>query len=211
MLIRASTRSAAADAKIPTVMTMDLRQQEPREAAGNVVSKLELFLGFLKIGLIGFGGIAPWARHVIIEERRWLTEKEYAAILGIGQILPGPNTMNAAVIIGDRFQGVPGVLLCLIGQMVIPLVIVTSLAVVYERFAAVPEVKAALVGAAASAAGLVMGTALKMAQNIRLTPLALLVGISAFVAIGLLAWPLVPVVLVLVPLGVSAAVVERRA
>lgn len=190
---------------------MDSRQQEPREDAGNVVSKLELFLGFLKIGLIGFGGIAPWARHVIIEERRWLTEKEYAAILAIGQILPGPNTMNAAVIIGDRFQGVPGVLLCLIGQMAMPLVIVTSLAVVYERFAAVPEVKAALVGAAASAAGLVIGTALKMAQNIRLTPPALLVGIIAFVAIGLLAWPLVPVVLVLAPLGVTAAAVERRA
>jgi len=192
-------------------MTMDVRPQEPREDSGEVVSKLELFLGFLKIGLIGFGGIAPWARHVIIEERRWLTEKEYAAILGIGQILPGPNTMNAAVIIGDRFQGIPGVLLCLIGQMAMPLVIVTSLAVVYERFATVPEVSAAVVGAAASAAGLVMGTALKMAQKIKLTPLAMLVGIAAVVAIGLLAWPLVPVVLVLVPLGVAAAVVERRA
>src|SRR5665213_609507 len=192
-------------------MTMDVRPQEPREDSGEVVSKLELFLGFLKIGLIGFGGIAPWARHVIIEERRWLTEKEYAAILGIGQILPGPNTMNAAVIIGDRFQGIPGVLLCLIGQMAMPLVIVTSLAVVYERFATVPEVSAAVVGAAASAAGLVMGTALKMAQKIKLTPLAMLVGIAAVVAIGLLAWPLAPVVLVLVPLGVAAAVVERRA
>ena len=190
---------------------MDLRQQRPGEDAGKVVGKLDLFLGFLKIGLIGFGGIAPWARHVIIEERRWLTEQEYAEILGIGQILPGPNTMNAAVIIGDRFQGVPGVLLCLIGQMAMPLVIVTSLAVVYERFSAVPEVKAALAGAAASAAGLVMGTALKMARKIRPTPLALLVGIIAFVTIGLLAWPLVPVVLALVPLGVAAAAMERRA
>jgi chromate transporter len=192
-------------------MTMALRQQEPREDARKVVTKLDLFLGFLKIGLIGFGGIAPWARHVIIDERRWLTEKEYAAILGIGQILPGPNTMNAAVLIGDRFQGIPGVLLCLIGQMAMPLVIVTSLAVVYERFAAVPEVNAALAGAAAGAAGLVMGTALKMAQKIRLTPLAMLVGIIPLVAIGVLAWPLVPVVLVLVPLGIAAAAMERRA
>jgi chromate transporter len=190
---------------------MDLRQQERGEAAGKVVGKLDLFLGFLKIGLIGFGGIAPWARHVIIEERRWLTDKEYAAILGIGQILPGPNTMNAAVLIGDRFQGVPGVLLCLAGQMAMPLVIVTSLAVVYEHFSAVPEVKAALAGAAASAGGLVMGTALKMARKIRLTRLALLVAIIGVVAIGLLAWPLVPVVLMLVPLGIIAAALERRA
>jgi chromate transporter len=192
-------------------MTMDLSQQEPHEDPGKGVSKLDLFLGFLKIGLIGFGGIAPWARHVIIEERRWLTEKEFAAILGIGQILPGPNTMNAAVIIGDRFQGVFGVLLCLAGQMAMPLVIVTSLAVAYEHFSAVPEVKAALAGAAASASGLVMGTALKMARKIRLTPLALLVASIGFVSIGLLAWPLVPVVLMLVPLGIIAAAVERRA
>jgi len=192
-------------------MNAELNQQDERENFRGNVSKRDLFLGFLKIGLLGFGGIAPWARHVIIEERRWLTEKEFATILGIGQILPGPNTMNAAVMIGDRFQGIPGVLLCLLGQMAMPLVIVTSLAVVYEQYAAVPEVKAALVGAAAGAAGLVLGTALKMAQKIRPTPLALLVGAIAFIAIGLLEWPLVPVVAVLVPLGVAAAALERRA
>jgi chromate transporter len=119
--------------------------------------------------------------------------------------------MNASVMIGDRFQGVGGVLACLLGQMAMPLVIVTSLAVVYERFASVPEVKAALAGAAAGAAGLVLGTALKMAQKIKPKPLALLVGTMAFVAIGLLEWPLVPVVAVLVPLGIAAAAVERRA
>jgi chromate transporter len=192
-------------------MNMGLTQEDQPEAGQRIVSKAELFLGFLKIGLLGFGGIAPWARHVIIEERRWLTEKEFAAILGVGQILPGPNTMNASVMIGDRFQGVPGVLLCLLGQMAMPVAIVTSLAVVYERFASVPEVKAMLVGAAAGAAGLVLGTALKMAQKIKLTPLALLVGIIAFAAIGILSWPLIPVVAVLVPVGVIAAALERRA
>ena len=192
-------------------MTSDPKQADQSDDVLRTVSKRELFLGVLKIGLLGFGGIAPWARHVIIEERRWLTEQEFAAILGIGQILPGPNTMNASVMIGDRFQGVGGVLACLLGQMAMPLVIVTSLAVVYERFASVPEVKAALAGAAAGTAGLVLGTALKMAQKIKLKPLALLVGAMAFVAIGLLEWPLVPVVAVLVPLGIAAAAVQRRA
>jgi chromate transporter len=193
---------------VEATMNADLRENQD---AHRSVSKRELFVGFLKIGLLGFGGIAPWARHVIIEERRWLTDKEFAAILGIGQILPGPNTMNASVMIGDRFQGVGGVLACLLGQMAMPLVIVTSLAVVYQHFAEVPEVKAALVGAAAGAAGLVLGTALKMVRKIKLKPLALLVATMAVAAIGLLAWPLVPVVLVLVPLGVTAAALERRA
>jgi chromate transporter len=193
------------------MMNANSSQQNQLEESRQTVSRSELFLGFLKIGLLGFGGIAPWARHVIIEERRWLTEKEFAAILGIGQILPGPNTMNASIMIGDRFQGVPGVLLCLLGQMAMPLIIITSLAVVYQRYAGLPEVKAALIGAAAGAAGLVLGTALKMAQKIKLTPLALLVGTMALGTIGLLAWPLIPVVAVLVPLGVAAAAWERRA
>jgi chromate transporter len=148
---------------------------------------------------------------VIVEERRWVTEKEFAAILGIGQILPGPNTMNAAVMLGDRFQGVTGVLLCLIGQMAMPLVIVTSLAVVYERFATIPEVRAALIGAAAGAAGLVLGTALKMTQKIKPSPLALLVAIVPFVTVGVLGWALVPVVIAIVPLSIAAAALERRA
>jgi chromate transporter len=175
------------------------------------VSKQELFLGFLKIGLLGFGGIAPWARHVIVEEKRWVTDKEFAAILGIGQILPGPNTMNASVILGDRFQGVTGALVCLLGQMAMPLVIVTGLALVYERFASVPEVRAALVGAAAGAAGLVLGTALKMIQKIQPSALAIMIAVIVLVAIGVLEWPLVPVVFVVVPLSIAAASLERRA
>jgi chromate transporter len=186
------------------------RKESKEEIGSRAVSKRELFLGFLKIGLLGFGGIAPWARHIIVEERQWVTDKEFAAILGVGQILPGPNTMNAAVMLGDRFQGVIGVLLCLLGQMIMPLVIVTSLAMVYERFASVPEVRGALIGAAAGAAGLVMGTALKMTQKIRPSPIALLIAVIAFILIGLLGWPLVPVVLVVMPLSIAAAVLDQR-
>jgi chromate transporter len=174
------------------------------------VSKRELFLGFLKIGLLGFGGVAPWARHVIVEERRWLTDQELAALLGIGQILPGPNTMNASILIGDRFQGLVGVLLCLLGQMTAPLVIAVLLAFAYARVGANPVVAAALAGAAAGAAGLVLGTAVKMARAIRPPPVALLVVASLFIAIGILQWPLIPVIAVIAPLSIAAAVPERR-
>lgn len=175
-----------------------------------VVGKADLFVGFLKIGLLGFGGVAPWARHIIVEERRWLTDKEFAETLGIGQVLPGPNTMNAAVIIGDRFQGLAGVVCCLLGMMAMPLVIVTILAVVYDKVAGVPEVRAGLIGAAAASAGLVLGTALKMIRNIRPTPLSLAIVAAGFASIALLRWPLAPVVLCLVSLAVVVSAVERR-
>ena len=72
------------------------------------VSRLDLLAAFLKIGLMGFGGVAPYARRVIVEERQWFPDEDYTAILGFGQILPGANTINAAVIIEDRFEGAFG-------------------------------------------------------------------------------------------------------
>ncbi|WP_218578103.1 chromate transporter [Vineibacter terrae] len=175
------------------------------------VTRTALFLGFLKIGLLGFGGVAPWARHVIVEERRWLSEKEYAAILGIGQVLPGPNTMNAAVMIGDRFHGAPGAMLALLAMMAMPLVILVVLASLYASFATVPDVRIAVEAAASAAAGLVIGTAVKMAVKLKPTRLALLVGLLAFAAVGLARLPLLPTVIVLALLSVAGAVWERRA
>jgi chromate transporter len=174
------------------------------------ISKTELFLGFLKIGLVGFGGVQPWARHIIVEERRWLSDKEFAEVLGVGQVLPGPNTLNAAVLIGDRFQGLAGVVLSLLGQLAMPMVIVTSLALVYDRFAAIPEVRAGLIGAAAAAAGLVLGTAFKMIRNVRLRSASYMVVGLGFIAIALLRWPMVPVVLALAPVAIGVALLERQ-
>jgi len=171
---------------------------------------MELFLGFLKIGLLGFGGVAPWARRVVVEERRWLSEREYAAFLGVGQALPGPNTTNIAIMIGDRFQGGVGALIAVTALMAMPLLILVAIATLYERFAARPDVAAAIGGSAAAAAGLVIGTALKMTRRLAPGRTAVLFGLLAFGAVGLLGLPLIQVVVVLAPLSIAAAGLERR-
>lgn len=174
------------------------------------VSRAALFFGFLKIGLLGFGGVGPVARHVIVADRGWLSDKEYATVIGLGKVLPGANTVNAAVIIGDRFQGPLGAAVAVLGLLAMPLVILVALASLYERFSDVPDVKVALGGAAAAAAGLVIGTALKMAQGISPTRVAVVIGLLAFVAVGLLHFPLLIVVVVLAPLAIVATALERR-
>ena len=62
-----------------------------------IIRAEDIFLVYGKIGLIGFGGINAWARRVLVEEKRWLTDQEYAETLGLGQVLPGPNATNAAI------------------------------------------------------------------------------------------------------------------
>lgn len=176
-----------------------------------VPTRTELFLGFFKIGMLGFGGVAPIARHVIVDDRKWLTDAEFATVLGLGQVLPGPNVVNASIVIGDRFAGPTGVLACLAGQMAAPILIVVLLATVFDRIGGIPWVGAALLGAAAAAAGMVAGTAIKLGRRTKAGAPTLLVGAAAFAAIGLLQWPLVPVVLSLIPLALLASWWERRA
>jgi chromate transporter len=178
---------------------------------GRHVNRRELFLGFLKIGLIGFGGTAPAAHHVIVEDRTWLSEREYASLLGIGQILPGANTVNVAVMIGDRFQGLSGACVSVIGLLAMPLVILVILASLYQHFATAPGVGAAITGTAAAAAGLVVGTALKMAWRLRPTPLAIVFGLITIAVIGWLGLPLVEAVAIIAPLSIGAAMWEHRA
>lgn len=144
-----------------------------------------LFLAFLKIGLCGFGGVATWARRVIVEERAWLNEQDYAELLGIASILPGANTVNIAVLLGDRYCGISGSLCALSGLLLMPIAILFAIAALYERFSVEADVKHAVAGAAAATAGLVIGTGLKMMRNLKPDLLALVSGAAIFVVVGL--------------------------
>jgi chromate transporter len=174
------------------------------------VSRTDLFLGFAKIGLLGFGGVAPWARRIIVEEKRWLDEREYASILGIGQVLPGPNTVNSAIIIGDRFQGAVGAALAVLGLLCMPVLVLIGIALVYDRISGTPVVDAAITAGAAAAAGLVLGTALKMAHKLRPDPPAIAIGLAAFAAVGLLHVPMALAIALLGPLCIALVWWQRR-
>lgn len=165
-------------------------------------TRAALFLGYAKIGLLGFGGVAAIARHVIVEERRWLSERDYAEVLAVGQILPGPNVGNAAVMIGRRFHGLAGALVATSGLYIGPLAVLLLLATAYEAFATLPAVRAAMHGVAAAAAGLVLGMALKMGTKLKPPPELLAVGVLSLLAGWLLRLPLPVIVLALGPLGV---------
>jgi chromate transporter len=165
----------------------------------------DLFLTYGRIGLIGFGGINAWARRVLVEEKRWLSDQDYAETLGLGQVLPGPNALNAAIMIGDRFHGTAGAIAAPVAMFGGPLVLLAGLAMFYDAYGEVPVVKAVLAGVAAAAAGMVMGTAAKMTQKLKPPPALLAVGLCALLAAGVLRVPLPYVVLGLAPFGIAAA------
>jgi len=169
------------------------------------LSLADLFFGFLKVGISGFGGVLPFARRMIVEERRWLTEAEFLDVLSLSQFLPGPNIVNVSVIVGRRFQGVAGSFAATCGLMLMPLVIVLALASVYARFAQVQAVRDALGGMSASASGLILAMALKLARPIRSFPWQIGVCAMVFVAIALMRVPLLWVLLLVCPVSFGFA------
>jgi chromate transporter len=153
---------------------------------------------FLKMGLYGFGGVLPFARRILVEERRWLDEREFAEILALCQALPGPNVVNASIIIGERFGGFAGSLTSILSLMTAPLVILVGLAELYAHWEGVHAVEAAIGGMALAAAALIGGNGLKMLRRLRLPARDLGVAAATFAAVGLLHWPLIPIVLAMI-------------
>jgi chromate transporter len=165
----------------------------------------DLFLSFLKIGLMGFGGVAAIARHVIVVERAWLSEEEYGRLLGVCQALPGANTVNAAVMLGDRYRGPVGAATCVVGLMVAPLTILVLAVTAYDHVAVYPLARLALTGAAVSAAGLLLGTAAKLLARSRLSPAAWGCAAIALIAVAGFRMPLPWALACLAPLSIAGA------
>lgn len=169
-----------------------------------------MFTGFLQVGISGFGGVLPFARRMLVEQRRWLTEQEFTEVLSLAQFLPGPNIVNVAVIVGRRFQGPLGAAVAPFGLMLLPQVVVLVLAAVLAEFSEVEAVRGACRGIAAAASGLVLAMALRMAAPIRRTAWQVGIGAIVFAAIGLARLPMLWVLAAVVPLALAIAWRRRQ-
>ena len=159
----------------------------------------ELFTAFTGLALQGFGGVLAVAQRVLCENRRWLSEAEFVEMLALAQVMPGPNVCNLAIMVGDRFFGTRGAFIALAGMMAVPLALVLTAAALYARFEEQRLVAGALRGMGAVTAGMILGTALRLAGSLRGNalgvPLTIGLGAACFVAIAVLRWPLVWVLL----------------
>ena len=175
-----------------------------------IPTRLGLFTAFLKIGLLGFGGVAAFARHVIVVERRFMNDREFAEAFGIASTVPGANTVNLATMLGDRYAGVTGSLVAVAGLLGAPLVILIGVAVLYARFSYLPDVRAALIGAATGAAGLTVGTALKLLQNLESSIVTVSTVVGVCLAAAVFEAPMPLILLVAVPLTLGVAFWQQR-
>jgi len=177
----------------------------------------ELFLAFAAISLSGFGGVLAWARRIMVERRRWFTAEQFNEAFALCAFLPGGNMVNFAVIFGARMRGPLGALAAAAGLLGPPMILIIMVGALYAEFGELPALRRMLTGVAAAAAGLMLATVAKMARPLFKTPfkggaiIAPLIALATFIAIGILHWPLPLVLLVIVPVSITAAFVNSGA
>src|SRR5438876_3497424 len=180
---------------------------QPVEAIspGERVALGALFVSFLKVSLLGFGGGLVWARRIVVDQRRWLDDQEFAEILTLCQFMPGPNIVGITLCVGSRLRGPLGAVSAVAGFILVPWMLGLSLGGLLLQYAHFPVLQNILGGLSAAAAGLMIATGIRLLMPHRNRRTALLFAALAFTGMAFVKLPLLVVLLGLAPVSIAVA------
>ena len=167
----------------------------------------EVFLVFTWISMQSFGGALAIIERTIVQRKRWLEAKEFVGLYAISQVLPGPTGISFCVLLGDRFFGARGAAAALGGFLLLPSLLILSVATLFLQFQHVAQVQGALHGMGAASVGLIVSTAARMARTLKGQRIGIGVALLSFAAVGL---GRVPVSMVVLTLGVASVAFAWR-
>lgn len=147
---------------------------------------------WIKIGLLSFGGPAAQIalmHRMVVEERQWLTERQYLNALSFCMLLPGPEAMQLATYAGWRLHGIAGGLAAGLAFVLPGAAVVLALSMVYASFGNVPLVEAIFLGVKAAVLVIVIEALLRIAKRALDGSEAWILAALSFVGIFFLALP----------------------
>ena len=98
---------------------------------------IDLILAFLQVGTFSIGGgyaAMPLIKSITVDTQAWLTAAEFADLVTIAEMTPGPIALNAATFVGMRMAGLPGALAATLGCVLPSILIVSILSWLYARY-----------------------------------------------------------------------------
>ena len=155
---------------------------------------LLLFLEFLKIGLFTIGGgyaMIPLVQEVI-QSHGWLTESQFAYMIGLCEVTPGPIALNMATFVGATNGGFFGGLVATIGVVIPSFTIICIIAALLSKFSNNKYVKSALRGTMCIAIGLIIYATLIMINqvlvptNIKKDAFSVSINFKSFIVFGII-------------------------
>ena len=173
-------------------------------------SLFQLFIGFAIISLQGFGGVLPWVRRSVVDKHQWLDAAEFNTLLGICQLMPGPNVLNLSVCVGYKLRGPRGAVSCMLGLTLPPMVLVMILATIYQAHSSLPAISGILSGISAVGIGLIAATGIKMLKEVFKKPMMLIVVGVIISGIAIFKLSMVKVVFIGFILAIALAFIQIR-
>lgn len=181
------------------------------DTASLTVGLWRLFWAFLRLGATSFGGgTAGWLYREMVLRRRWVDDQSFLAMLGLGQAMPGSNGVKLTVLIGERLRGPAGAAVALTGLLAAPFAIVLAIGALYADLERHPIVLAMLDGVAAAVIGLTFATGLRSLAGGRPGVTGIAIAAITVLCVGVLRWPMLPVIAALAPLSIVLALRDRR-
>lgn len=153
------------------------RQQE-KVAGAALVSLGQIFVSFVKVGAVLFGGgyaMLPLLEREVVSRRGWCAHAEMADYYAMAQLVPGVVAVNTSMLIGHRLRDFWGTVAATAGVVFVPFFVILAYAVAFDRFSETKAVSDAMSGLRPAVAGLMLGVAFKMFGRSRKTRLGLAV------------------------------------
>ena len=125
----------------------------------------ELFLSFLQIGLFSFGGgyaAMPLIQEQAVEVHSWLTMQQFADVMTIAEMTPGPIAINSATFVGIQMGGLLGAVIATVGCVLPSCVIVLALSFMYYRFRGLRVVQGVLAGLRPAVVAMITSAAISL-------------------------------------------------
>jgi len=175
------------------------------------ISLLALLGLFLHIGLTSFGGSTmAWMHREIVEKRKLLNDQDFMTGLTIAQVLPGANPVNLALYLGMKARGKLGAVVAVFGIVLPAFCVILLMGYLYRAFTGYEMTHTILFGIAAAGVGATLAMGVKLARRVMVKLVPIAIAVVTFVVVGILQWPLVPVVIVLVPFSILQAYYLNR-
>ena len=159
---------------------------------------LILYITFLKIGAVNFGGgysMLPLLERELVTEKKWVTTEDLLDYFAIGQCTPGVIAVNTATFIGSKLRGVIGGIAATLGVVFPSLVIISVIAAFISNFADLAVVKDAFAGIRVCVFVLILNAVVKLGKASVKDALTLCICLAVLAASVLL--DLSPIVFVL--------------
>lgn len=157
-----------------------------------------LFLSFLKIGTVGFGGglaVIAQIRTLVVRQRRWLSEQDFSSGFALSQTLPGTAAGNLATYVGLRLRGWRGAGVSIAGFILPSTLMMITLAVLYRHLRYLPDTDRLFHGLNAAVVALIIVTAWRMGRNTLSKPWQWLLAVFACVVVAFFSATVLEVVL----------------